>query len=362
MNACDLKVERLNGGHPILSPINDGWESWQVFNAATVYLPNSPENQAIIAGILPGHDLSDPRLADGVVAVYYRACPKKWKNFPPSFVGLAVFTPTLDLLKRWPAPLMTKGDDPDGYDYTSAEDPRITRIGDTFYMLYCGYTIRPDGEGIMSPCYAVSRDLLHWEKRGPFRGEVTSQNKDHVLFSGMHGCRCWMVHRPMTGREQHQFAIALASSDAPDGVWTHHGDLFGAEQQPGFRARWNGAGAPPLPLGDGRFLMVYHVGEWHPNGDRTYYTDTAILDMNRFTPDNPAAVVESRLEHLMSPEVEYEKDAPDDPDAHLNCLFACGAYVFGGDLYIIYGAANEHVMAARVNLGDLLAVMDGLRR
>lgn len=51
------------------------------------------------------------------------------------------------------------------YDYEEmgCEDPRLVRIGDTFYLTYVGNSAR---SGPMHICLATSQDLLHWEKHG----------------------------------------------------------------------------------------------------------------------------------------------------------------------------------------------------
>ena len=46
--------------------------------------------------------------------------------------------------------------------FRSCEDPRIVRIGNTFYLTYTGYS--PKGT---PSCLALSKDLIHWKKYGP---------------------------------------------------------------------------------------------------------------------------------------------------------------------------------------------------
>src|SRR3954464_2475055 len=101
-NAANLKphgipVERVNGGHPILRPNGNWWESGVTFNPAAVLLERSPTNDPIIEKLLRGIPLDDPRIQDGVVAVHYRARPlhDPYCEWNRSFIGLAVYTPGL---------------------------------------------------------------------------------------------------------------------------------------------------------------------------------------------------------------------------------------------------------------------------
>jgi predicted GH43/DUF377 family glycosyl hydrolase len=260
-------------------------------------------------------------------------------------------------LKRFDNYVFEPCKEPDGLDYTSAEDPRISRIGDTFYMLYCGYTIFPDGRGIMSPCYATSKDLIHWEKKGAFKGEVTEPNKDHLLFDEKIDGYYFMLHRPCAG-QQSDFKMQLAMAKEIDSEWKNLGVLFGAPQKEGLRAAWNGGSTVPIALGDKRYLVIYHTGEWYANGDRTYFIDAAIFNFNQFDPAHPEKIVEHRLEHVLAPEGPYESHAPDDPDHNLACLFPCGSYLYQDKVYIVYGGANHYCLVAKVNLNELVSAIE----
>ena len=53
-------------------------------------------------------------------------------------MGLAVFTPEFELLRRLDELALRPDDDLGAPDYYGIEDPRITRIGSWFYTVYCG--------------------------------------------------------------------------------------------------------------------------------------------------------------------------------------------------------------------------------
>jgi len=174
-----IPIERLNRGKPIVVPKNNWWENEATINAAAFYLERSATNDPIIKKLISMENLDDPRLENGVVAVHYRAISKKasGKQHSRSYVGLALFTPEVELLKRYPEPLIAPSENPQEYDYLGVEDVRITRIGDTFYALYCGF----DGKN-MKVCMAISKDLINWKKLGLVRGDILSGKNRWSLF------------------------------------------------------------------------------------------------------------------------------------------------------------------------------------
>lgn len=49
------------------------------------------------------------------------------------------------------------------FDSFGCEDPRIVKIGDTYYLTYVG---NPGRYGVGNICLATSKDLIHWKKHG----------------------------------------------------------------------------------------------------------------------------------------------------------------------------------------------------
>lgn len=358
LKPCGPPVERLNGGAPIIAPTDNWWETGVTFNTAAVYLERSAVNDPVTEKLL-GADipLDDPRLAEGVVALHYRARPKrdpgyKWNR---SFVGLALFTPDLaTLLKRYAEPLIRPGEKPEDPDYLGVEDPRITRFGDTFYAVYCGAADYPEGANWKAEiCFARSGDLLRWKKLGAISGDVNrASNKDGVLFPEAIEGKYYLLHRPMIGGLS-DFSICLAESDSLMGVWKDYGPALRSPRYPDCRDSWVGAGTVPIPLGNRRYLEIFHTGNFLQSGEKVYHLDAALFDFGRFCPNDPTTVVTSRLDRFLVPETDWEIRAPFS-DSVANVVFACGAYEYGPHIYIVYGGGDTYIMAARVNKQLLL--------
>jgi predicted GH43/DUF377 family glycosyl hydrolase len=358
-----LSVDRLYGGKPLLAPTENWWEAAVTFNSAAIHLPRSAQNDPIIAGLLETDRLDDPRLADGVVALHYRARPKsdpgyRWNR---SFVGLAVFTVEMELLKRYSEPIIRPSASKDGPDYLGVEDPRITQIGDTFYAAYVGAENFPDGaDWVTAICLATSRDLKHWDKLGAVRGNVNiDRNKDGALFPDRICGSYMLLHRPMIG-DQGTWSIRIATSDTPDGVYHDCGEILNPVSAAGVEYSWLGAGSVPIPLGDMRYLVIFHTGNHLDSGAHAYQLDAAIFDFSRFDPSNPRQIVESRLDRILTPETPYEIQAPF-ADSVANAVFTCGSYVHNGYVYIVYGGGDTYTMAARIRMEELLTRLSEAR-
>jgi beta-1,2-mannobiose phosphorylase / 1,2-beta-oligomannan phosphorylase len=357
-----LNIERLNQGQPLIAAAPDSWDDAFTLNPTIVRLERSPRNDELIQGLLSPEALDDPKLSDGVVAIFYRGIPRDVPGCPPfrSAVGLAVFTPDLQLLKRFAHPLVLPTDDPEGYDYSGVEDQRITRIGDTFYMVYCGFNANLSMEKRVSICLAESADLLNWTKLGPALGNVNDHpNKDAVIMPEPINGSYMMLHRPMVG-DQGEFNISLATSDSPTGEWRDLGTIMRAEQDPRYMISWLGAGSAPLPLGNNRYLADYHTGNFSAAGDRDYCAGYAILNFNRFNLDSLPDIVEARCDNLLEPETPYEVNSPWPQTTKLNCVFPAGSFEYHDDVILVYGGADAYVLGARINKRELLAYLEGL--
>lgn len=110
-----------------------------------------------------------------------------------------------------------------------------------------------------------------------------------------------------------------------------------------FESRNIGGGAPPIETDDG-WLLIYHAVE-ELNKQRVYHAGAALMDIN-----DPTKLI-GRLDHpLFSPKEEWEVSGE---VGHV--VFPTGTAIFGEDLYIYYGAADEHIAVAQVRLKDLLS-------
>lgn len=345
-----LKAERLNGGRPILKAVpGHEWENEVVFNPACVFV----EDKEVIDRVALGLDLPEPvrqKLDEtkGICVLIYRAqgTPTGSEDYRHSRLGIALLTPTLELIYRHPDPIMKPEED---FEDLGIEDPRITRIEDKFVMLYAGYSShgaskdgRPGNK--IGICIAISGDLVHWDKKGPLQGKFNEiDNKNAVLFPEKLNGEYHILHRPMEGTDP--MTVHVAHSSTITGEWASDGKLMAANEDPAFSKSWIGGGAPPLKIAKNEYIALYHTGHFKPDGTREY--DIGICKM-KF---DGRIVTTERVEFFMRPESE-EETAGNKSLGVNNVLFICGAYLLEEYIYFPYAGADSVVLAGRIKLGS----------
>jgi predicted GH43/DUF377 family glycosyl hydrolase len=199
-------------------------------------------------------------------------------------------------------------------------------------------------------CLATTPDFLEWELHGPISGELHAvNNKNAVLLPEPVDGRWLLFHRPMEG--PHAMSIHVAESDSPAGPWTSGGCILTSYRYREFTRSWVGGGGPPVALGDGRFLTIFHQGHFTADGDREYDLGAALLDFNQ-----PSPVV-SRIEPLMRPAGALETEADDELGVD-NVVFTCANYVWQDRLVIPYAGADSRIFGASVGMAELVDALE----
>lgn len=216
----------------------------------------------------------------------------------------------------------------------SLEDPRITQIGETFYITYVGYS-QYDCVTVL----AATEDFRTY-RRIAILG--LPENKDVVLFPEKIGGRFAKLDRPMTQTSQRG---DIWISFSPDLV--HWGD-----PRPVLTPRprlWDslkiGPGAPPLKTPAG-WLEIYH-GVRPTAAGLLYRLGAVLLDLER-----PWQVLGRAPEAILSPTV------PIDFHGNVgNVVFTCGAILEpDGELKVYYGAADQVIALATCPVQELIAL------
>lgn len=105
-----------------------------------------------------------------------------------------------------------------------------------------------------------------------------------------------------------------------------------------------GASFPPISLGDGEWLVSYHGKQLPDYG----YTQSFMILKEK---ENELPIII----HRCSERLLYAKQAWELPDKFLcPCLFTTGGVVMGDELIMSYGAADQKIGIARVNLNELV--------
>lgn len=290
--AVELKLERYPF-NPILSPNpNHAWESKFVFNCAVVF--------------------------DGeLFHMVYRAQGEDMV----SRMGYAVSTDGIHF-NRLENPVFTpKTQD----ELLGVEDPRITYLEGEYYMLYTAYS-----PGKVRIAMASTKNFITWKRYGVVIPDV--DNKDAALFPEKINGRYVMLHRIPPD-------IWLAFS----GDLIHWGDFVKiASPRKGY---WDnlkiGAGAPPIKTEYG-WLLLYHGVE--DSVRPIYRLGFMLLDLK-----DPTKILKRSEEPILEPEEEWEifGGVP-------NVVFSDAMIEYKGKYYVYYGAADNHIALATIDIDDVL--------
>ncbi|KAA6303666.1 MAG: 4-mannooligosaccharide phosphorylase [Candidatus Ordinivivax streblomastigis] len=307
-------------------------------------------------------------IAEGeTVHLFYRAVREG--NY--STIGYCRLNGPLQVVQRDKEPLLYPQAD---YESQGVEDPRIVKIGDTYYMTYTAY----DGVSAVG-ALAVSNDLKHFEKKGIITSQFTyAQFEELVQTKGHQGDKYF---RPYNNRESYTSSgkkvyltdknvvffprkingkfcflhrikpdIQLVNVDKLEDLtydfWINYFLDFTQhiifEPRHDHESSYIGGGCPPIELPEG-WLMIYHSVRDTTDG-YVYSASAALLDL-----ENPAIEIARLPYPLFTPKTEYELTGIVN-----QVCFPTGTALFGDRLYIYYGAADNCIACASVSVKELV--------
>ncbi len=301
---------------------------------------------------------------DGNVHLFYRAVGKD----NVSSIGSCQLKGN-KVIKRLTHPVLFPEHD---WENMGLEDPRITLLGQTFYLLYTAF----DGQNARI-AYATSNDLVSFTKKGLISPNITYGearkifhksdlkeeyfvwmvykekqikgnrylwDKDALLFPKKINNQFALLHRI---RPDMQIIYFRDFDDLTDDYWrTYLKDLkkyVVLEPKFPFENRYIGGGCPPIETEDG-WLIIYHGVEDTLSG-KIYHAGAALLDLK-----NPLKVLGRLKQPLFSPKDSWEKAGNAG-----SIVFPTGTVLKNGRLYIYYGAADTCIGAKSVDLAELLS-------
>ncbi|MCL6520192.1 MAG: glycosidase [Armatimonadetes bacterium] len=303
-----MELERYEG-NPVLTPTERWWENKAVFNCAAAR-------------------------SNGTVHIIYRAIGEDGV----SRFGYAASKNGLDVIERHSMPIYESvGDE---LERLGVEDPRITRIDDTYYITYTGVSVYPCCEVHPSAIHTVpwrcrvgllsTTDFKTFKKHGCILPDM--DNKDVVLFPEKIKGKYVMLHRIFPN-------IWIAYSE--DLIHWHDHKVLMHVQPDSWDCNRIGAGAPPIKTEYG-WLNFYH-GVDH---NRNYRLGILLLDL-----EDPSKVIGRSAEPVLSPEMDYEKVG-----LVPNVVFTCGAISMNGRYYVYYGGADKVIGVATMDKKDLTKI------
>ena len=223
----------------------------------------------------------------------------------------------------------------DGWEEHGAYDPRITKIGDTYYIVYNSHN-NTLGCRI---AIAATEDFKNFR-----HVSLVTQvnNRNGALFpekiNGLYCC----LNRPFAGDEKSSCGMQLSFS--PDLVFWGKSEPVKFEGKPFMDGFKMGAGGVPIRVKEG-WLEIYHTVSTTCNGF-VYRLKACILDA-----ENPAKMIGYTRDFILWPEHDYEMRGRVG-----NVTFACNALPEeDGTLRIYYGAADTNIGLATGKIDEIVA-------
>lgn len=305
---------------------------------------------------------------DRFIHIFYRAV----STGNHSTVGYCKLDGPFTIVKRNSEPILVPEFD---YEKHGVEDPRIVKIDDLYYLTYTAY----DGVNALG-CLATSTDLIHFDKKGILVPQVTYNefmtlsegknsvndkyfrynnhegvpkkdgikmlvwDKNVILFPRKIKNKFYFMHRI---KPDIQIVVAIESLESltPE-FWRNYlrniNEYILLSPKYDHEISYIGGGCPPIETAHG-WLIIYHGVKDSVEG-YVYSACAALFDL-----ENPQIEIARLPYPLFQPELKWELKGEVN-----NVCFPTGSVVIEDRLYIYYGAADERIACATLQLSGLL--------
>src|SRR5579863_7042796 len=279
---------------PIIAPRGDGWESAGTFNPAVVE-------------------------RGGKIVMLYRAQDKHGT----SRLGYAESADGIHFMRRDQPVLSPEADyEKDG----GVEDPRLVQFGDTYYLTYTGYN-KKDAQ----LCLAISKDLIHWDRKGVIipanKGNWNVKwTKSGAIVPEKVDGKYWMYFLGTSANGKDQAGLA-SSTDLLH--WSEATQTPVLPVRPGqFDSRVAEPGPSPI-VTDRGLVLIYNGAD----DKLVYRTGVAVFDKN-----DPRKLIWRSSTPAMFPELKWEQfgQVP-------NVVFVEGMVRRNDQYLFFYGGADKFV-------------------
>jgi predicted GH43/DUF377 family glycosyl hydrolase len=236
------------------------------------------------------------------------------------------------------------------YDWErfGCEDPRVTRVGDKFYIFYTALSTYPFTADGIRVGLAISPDCRQIEAKYPV---TTFNSKAMTLFPGKIGGKFAAVLSVNTDKPPAR--IGLAFFDREDQIWAPEywegwysfldDHVLSLQRLPQDHVE---VGAPPIRTQHG-WLLIYSYIRNYFSPPATFGIEGVLLDL-----DNPTHILGRTEEPWLVPQDVYETygKVP-------NVIFPSGALLRGSTIHLYYGAADTTCALATAKLSAVIENM-----
>ncbi|MDQ5893536.1 MAG: beta,2-mannobiose phosphorylase / 1,2-beta-oligomannan phosphorylase [Patescibacteria group bacterium] len=228
---------------------------------------------------------------------------------------------------------------PSGGSWGGCEDPRAVRIDGRVYVTFNAF----DGWDFLriAVISMAEKDFFkrNWKWSSPILISPEKEvHKNWVLFPEKIGGKFAILHS-ISPKIQIDYVKKI--EDLDEGPQTIKSNFKqDATRAPSWDSWVRGVGPPPIRTKYG-WLVLYHAMD---HGDpNKYKLGAMLLDLK-----NPEKVIARSNQPLISPDKWYENDWKP------GVVYACGALVRDGVLFVYYGGGDKHVCVATASIDEFL--------
>lgn len=315
---------RRSEHNPLISPLHEHpWEALAAFNGCPIKVGN--ETHIVYRAMAKPDLLENNHMSISVIGHALSEDAINYENRKP------FITPTFDFEKY------------------GCEDPRITRLGDTYYTFYTAlgkYPYEADGIRI---AVALSKNLETVDEKHlvtPFNAKAMA------LFPELINGKMVAILTPNTDLPPSEMALAVFEKEEDmwsEDYWKTWYEHLKSHIIPLRRDSDEQVelGAPPIKTDEGWLVIYSHITHYTDPARRTFGIEAVLLDL-----ENPHRVVSKTKLSFLSPETYYELVG-----LIPAVVFPSGALLHGDTLEIYYGAADTHCCKATLSVNHLLKSM-----
>lgn len=314
-----IKVKRFIG-NPILKPGKDGWDSKAAFNPSPV--EHGEKTFMLYRAEEDGQKVED-------------------KTITLSTIGIAQSRDKINFDNRRQ---FIKNEFE--YEKFGCEDPRVTKVGDKYFIFYTALSAYPPDVNSIKVAVATSRDLLKIDEKHlvtPFNAKAMT-----------------LFPRKING--SYVAILTVDTDDPPSKIGIA---FFQEEEQIWEEEYWHNwyrkldhyivpllkssddqveVGAVPIETPEG-WLLIYSYIKNYVSSEKIFTIDAVLLDL-----ENPLKIIGRLEEPILVPEKDYELtgNVP-------NIIFPSGAIVSNDNVGLYYGAADTTCCLVTFRLDEALS-------
>lgn len=231
------------------------------------------------------------------------------------------------------------------WEQYGCEDPRVTKIDDTYYITYTALSDYPHTPKGITIGVAVTKDFKKIEAK---HHVTTFNSKAMAIFPERINGKIVAVFTMNT--DQPPVRIVIAEFDTPEQMWDQRFWLDWSEDLDSHTLHFQRSlndhieiGAPPVKTKNGWLLFYSYIRNYrteHP----IFGIETGLLDLT-----NPLHVVGRSVQPLIKPEEIYEQYG-----VVPRIAFPSGATVDGDEIRLYYGAADSVCAVGTMSMSELL--------